>query len=869
MIISGMSWTADKTRKTFLEFFRERGHEIVPSSPLLPKGDPTLLFTNAGMNQFKPYFLGIASPPFKRAASVQKCMRAGGKHNDLDNVGYTRRHHTFFEMLGNFSFGDYFKKEAIKWAWELITDVFGLPKSRLWVTVYKDDDEAYDIWKDEIGVDESRILRLGEKDNFWEMGAQGPCGPCSEIHYDLGEEMDPNQKNPSMEGERFLELWNLVFMQFNRKEDGSLEPLPAKNIDTGMGLERILAVLQGVDSNYHTDLFMPIIEEVARITGVPYSKGQEGAPHRVVADHIRALTFSIADGIYPSNFGRGYVLRRILRRAHRFAQKIGVDEPILYRLVAVIAEIMGDAYPEVWQKKTEIEFIIKAEEEKFLATIATNLGRLKEALEAAKETGVLKGDVLFTLYDTYGLPIDLIEDYASDAGVKLDYDGFEARMAEQREKARKVVEIETQAPWTVLDENYEKSEFVGYETLTTKTKIAKYRERKDGKIDVVLFETPFYAEAGGQVGDRGVIEGDGFKLEVLDTQKFGDDIIHVCKLKEGKIQAGEVTARVDEKRRRATMRAHTATHLLHAALREILGEHVRQEGSLVEPDRLRFDFSHFKAMTDEELKKVEKLVNEKIRENIEVRIEWKTYREAVSEGAIALFTEKYGEKVRVVTIGDFSKELCGGTHTRRTGDIGFFKITKEEALQSGIRRIEALTGERAHEYALEMEEKAELLSKKLQTPVENLEKAVDKLLSRIDTLEKEKEWLQDKFSDLLAYALRSMAETAGDASLVGDVINGADTELLRKISDRLVDLKNYIIILGGTKGDKACVFIRVSESLANRFPARNLIREIGKEIGGGGGGTETKAEGGGRFPEKLEAAIRNLLEKIRLELRKV
>jgi len=860
-----MKWTADQTRKTFLEFFREREHKVVPSSPLLPKGDPTLLFTNAGMNQFKPYFLGVVPPPFKRATSVQKCMRAGGKHNDLNNVGYTRRHHTFFEMLGNFSFGDYFKKEAIMWAWELVTEVYGLPKERLWITIYRDDDEAFYIWKDEVGVDPSRILRLGEKDNFWEMGAQGPCGPCSEIHYDLGKEMDPSQKDPSMEGERFLELWNLVFMQYNRKEDGSLEPLPSKNIDTGMGLERILAVLQGVDSNYHTDLFMPLIRETERITGVPYSKGPDGAPHRVIADHVRALSFSIADGIYPSNFGRGYVLRRILRRAHRFAQKIGVDDPILYRLVAVVAEIMGNAYPEVARKKTEIEFIIKTEEEKFLSNIASNLPRLKEALESSKEKGVLEGETLFTLYDTYGLPLDLIEDYASEYGLSLDYEGFESRMAEQRERARKIVEMEVQVPWEVLDENYRKSEFRGYEVLELETRIAKYRKRDGNKVDIVLSETPFYAESGGQIGDRGIIEN-GFKAEVIDTQKIGDDIIHVARLIEGEVKPGKVRARVDERMRRATMRAHTSTHLLHAALREVLGEHVRQEGSLVEPDRFRFDFSHFKPMSEEEREAVERIVNEKIRENLEVRVEWKTHREAVEEGAIALFTEKYGEKVRVISIGDFSKELCGGTHVGRTGDIGFFKIIKEEALQSGIRRIEALTGERAHKYAMELERKIKSLSARIGSPPEQLEQALGKTLAELENLRKERDRLRDLVADFHARAVSDRFKNVRNYRIFGEFFRNADTELLRKISDRLDPGEDYIVILGGSREGKANVFIKVSENLSTFFPAKELIREIGKEIGGGGGGSPTKAEGGGRHPDRLPDAISKLVEKIKEKL---
>ncbi len=672
-----MEWTAQKVRETFLRFFEDRGHTRVPSSPLLPHGDPTLLFTNAGMNQFKAYFLGERTPPYTRATSVQKCIRAGGKHNDLDNVGFTRRHHTFFEMLGNFSFGDYFKREAILWAWGLVTEVFRLDPDRLWVSVYTEDDEAYEIWQKEVGVPEDRILRLGKKDNFWEMGEVGPCGPSSEIHYDLGPEFDPHQQNPGQEGERFLELWNLVFMEFERKPDGTLAPLPSKNIDTGMGLERLLAVLQGVDSNFHTDLFMPLIEEVERISGVPYQPDERGAPHRVLADHARALTFAIADHIYPSNFGRGYVLRRILRRAHRFGQKIGIHEPILYRLVPVVVHIMKSAYPELEQSKTEVELIVKREEERFLETLARNLPRLEEAVEDAKTTGILAGEVIFKLYDTYGLPLDLIEEVGREAGLQFDWEGFEAYLEQQREKARKA-QKETQLPeLQVVNPAYKATKFVGYETLEARSKIAKYATQ-NGRVYLVFEETPFYARSGGQEGDRGIIRGPGIEIEVQDTLKVGKDHVHIGRFVQGSRidPEAEYELRVDPGWRKPTMRAHTATHLLHAALREVLGDHVRQEGSLVEPDRTRFDFSHPTAMTEQEIRAVEDLVNEKIRENLEVRIQWMDYQRALEMGAMAIFEEKYEARVRVVSCGDFSKELCGGTHVSRTGDIGLFVIVK-------------------------------------------------------------------------------------------------------------------------------------------------------------------------------------------------
>ena len=869
-----MKWTANNVRKTFLEFFRERGHVVVPSSPLLPWNDPTLLFTNAGMNQFKPYFLGEEEPPFRRATSVQKCMRAGGKHNDLDNVGFTRRHHTFFEMLGNFSFGDYFKREAIKWAWELLTEVYGLDKNRMWATVYLDDDEAYAIWRDEIGIPEERILRLGKKDNFWEMGDTGPCGPCSELHYDQGPEFDPNQKDPSEEGERFLELWNLVFMQYNRKPDGTLEPLPNKNIDTGMGLERLLAVLQGVDSNFHTDLFMPIIQEAERITGVKYDFGEEGAPFRVLADHTRALVFAITDGIYPSNFGRGYVLRRILRRAHRFAQKIGFeDKPIIYRLAPVVVEIMGDAYPELKERKAEVELIIKKEEEKFIEHVARNLPRLREALEAARDSGIIAGEEVFKFYDTYGLPLDLIEEYADDYGVKIDWEGFDREMAKQKERAREKSTFKMELPeWKILDENYKESEFVGYKTLEITARLVKYAVNGK-KVYLVLDRTPFYAESGGQVGDKGYIsgefDGESFLFKVEDTQKFGKDIVHIGRVTHGKLpeQAVEVSARVDRDLRLAAQRAHTATHLLHKALREILGEHARQEGSLVEPDRLRFDFVHFQAVKDEEIKEIERIVNSKIIENIEVKKEWMPYREAIKQGVMALFGEKYGETVRVVSVGDYSKELCGGTHVERTGDIGFFKIVKEESVASGIRRIEAYVGHRAVQYAQENEETIKELAASLHTEPQKVITRVNKLLEEKDAAEKE----LNQLYDILASEL---FKTLEPISMNGVVVYSAPfrnlkPDVLKRIADRINEKhrgKGYVVLFGTDKNGRAHVFIRIGEDLKGRLNARELMKKISPIIQGGGGGSDLKAEGGGKKPEKVKEALDTLVEELKSKL---
>ncbi len=864
-----MKWTADKVRKTFLDFFRERGHVIVPSSPLLPKGDPTLLFTNAGMNQFKPYFLRIVEPPFTRAASCQKCMRAGGKHNDLDNVGFTRRHHTFFEMLGNFSFGDYFKKEAISWAWELLTDVYGLPKDRLWVTIFREDDEAFYIWRDEVGVPEERIVRMGEKDNFWEMGETGPCGPSTEIHYDLGPEVDPEQKSVREEGERFLELWNLVFTQYNRQPDGSLEPLPHKNIDTGMGLERILAVLQGVDSNYHTDLFMPLIREVERITGVKYKPTIEGAPHRVLADHIRALSFAIADGIYPSNFGRGYVLRRILRRAHRFAQKLDINEPVLYRLVGVVAEIMGNTYPEVRLKKTEIANIIKSEEERFIRTIARNIPRLMEAIERAKDSGVIAGEDIFKLYDTYGLPLDLIEDYARDAGVEMDIDGYNRFMAEQRQRARKAVQFEA-TPWEIFDNSYQSTDFVGYDTLETEAKIVKARKRSDGKWEIVLDKTSFYAESGGQVGDRGRITGvdDDFEFLVEDTQRIEGDIIHIGKVVKGKPEGQVVRAVVDREHRLACARAHTATHLMHAALREVLGEHVRQEGSLVEPDRLRFDFAHFQAMTQDEIRRVEQIVNEKILENIELMVEYMDYHRAIELGAIALFTEKYGQKVRVVSIGDFSKELCGGTHCKRTGDIGAFKIIKEEAAAAGIRRIEAYTGMKVLKWMWDTEDVLHEVASVLSVEPARVPVRARKLVSELEAERDKASALLDRLAASTARELKNRIQEFNGVKIVSGVVSGMDIEGLRRIADNIISAIEppFVLILGGIVKNRPSVFVRLHKSLADKLSAVALVREIGKMIRGGGGGTAEKAEGGGKDASKLESAIGSAVETVKKSL---
>ncbi len=810
---------ANEVRKIFLEFFREREHIIYPSSSLLPRGDNTLLFTNAGMNQFKIYFLAEAEPPSKRITTCQKCLRAGGKHNDLDNVGFTRRHHTFFEMLGNFSFGDYFKREAISWAWELLTKVFKIPKEKLYVSVYYKDEEAYNIWKDEVGIEEKRIFKFDEKDNFWEMGDVGPCGPSTEIYYDLGDEM--------------LELWNIVFMEFNRKSDKSLEPLPKKNVDTGMGLERLLSILEGVNNNYHTSLFMPIIKEVERITGLKYEE-EKGIAHRVIADHIRALVFAISDGIYPSNYGRGYVLRRILRRAYKFSQKLNINEPILYKLVDVVYDIMKDAYPELSNNLLVVKEIIKSEEEKYIQTIGRNVFYLYQVIESSEK--VIKGEDIFKLYDTYGIPIDLIEEYAKDKNLNLDLEGYDKLLEERKRQTREKKNLLLIEDWDYVDKNYNTSKFVGYEFLEYKTRISKYKI-KDDKIYLVLFETPFYPEGGGQVGDKGILILDNAKIHVEDTKKISSDIVLFGKL-EGKINGKlDVFAIVDQEFRKANMRAHTATHLLHSSLHRVIGEHAKQQGSLVENDRLRFDFSSSRALTEEEIEKIEKLVNQKILENLEVSWEYKKYLDAINEGAIAIFEEKYGDIVRVVSIGDFSKELCGGTHVGRTSEIGFFKIIKEEAVSSGIRRINALVGMKAYEYIREIEKNLKKASILLKTDLKELPQKVEKLIEDSKTFRQK--FLETLENYVSLYSKQVKLKEINGYKVHIEVLNNFDIESLRKLADYLYDI-DKIILLFSLENNRVIAHFRIGKNLKDKISAKNLINEvIGK-----GGGSDVKAEGG-------------------------
>ncbi len=811
------------------------------------------------MNQFKSYFMGLAQSPFPRAVSVQKCMRAGGKLNDLDQVGFTPRHHTFFEMLGNFSFGDYFKREAITWAWELITRVYGIPADRLVATVFRDDDEAYNIWRDEVGLPPERIFRLGEKDNFWEMGDVGPVGYCSEIHYDFGIAADTSQADPGQDGNRFLELWNLVFMQFFKDESGTLTPLPRNNIDTGAGLERIASVLQGVSSNYETDLFVPIIQAVEEITGV-----ERSAPHQVMADHLRALVFCIADGIYPSNYGRGYVLRRILRRAHSFAQKIGVSEPILFKLVPVVIDLMGDAYPAVRDKSAEITEIIRTEEDRFLKGITRAMPRIMEVLDRSADSGVVSGRDVFTLYDTYGVPLDLVEDYARQAGLTIDWQGFHESLGEQKSKARESSGFKLKLPrWEFSSGNSQS--FVGYEALEIETRPIAFAGGEKNDF-LALAESPFYAESGGQLPDRGLVVGDGFEFRVEDVQKIGDIAVLIGKAKGLISPDTRLFARVDARRRKAIARAHTATHLLHAAIREIVGESSLQRGSLVDEDRLRFDFSCPRPLATDELGEIERLVNEKVLENIPLVIRHMEYEAARQEGAIALFEEKYGGVVRVVEIPGFSRELCGGTHLSSTAETGLFRIVSEEAVAAGVRRISALVGMKA--WCLAREDHAIISAIGEEMGIGNshsLIKAIADTRERVASLEKTLQAIREQIArhigstiyedivggrpvNLRFMGIDTMAETrrVADTSVVFLLATGADMDMLKLIADSVRDRVRdpVVVVLFGLQNESLYIFAR---SDTEKVDAGLLARDAAALAGGKGGGNRKVGQGGARL----------------------
>ncbi len=863
-------------RTKFIDFFRERGHEVVSSSSLVPRDDPSLLFTNAGMVQFKGLYLGTEKRSYTRAVTSQKCVRAGGKHNDLENVGYTGRHHTFFEMLGNFSFGDYFKVEAIQWAWELLTKGYGLPPDKLWASVYKDDDEAFAIWEKQIGIPSDRIVRLGEKDNFWVMGETGPCGPCSEIIIDQGEGVGCGRSEcgPGCECDRYLEIWNLVFTQFDRDPQGNLTPLANPNIDTGMGLERIAAVVQGVTSNYDTDLFREIIFFAEEVAGQRYGDHwKSDVSFRVIADHARAAAFLICDGILPSNEGRGYVLRRIIRRALRFGMVLGIRDPFLHRVAGRVIEIMGLDYPELVASKGFIEGIALNEEKRFAATLYHGMKILQDSIEDLKEKKgtVIPGPVAFKLYDTFGLSPDIVQDVAREEGLKVDLEGFDHAMARQKSMSQESWKGsgEEHIPdiYRTLSNRGLGGEFQGYETLILSSEVtAILRDRKEvssaetgDEVEVLLDRTPFYGEAGGQVGDKGWLVGDGMRMKVTNTAKFGDTlIVHQGIVEQGTIEAkATVEARVDEEERRATARNHTATHLLHAALREILGTHVKQAGSLVTPQRFRFDFSHFTQVDQETLDEVERIVNRYIRDNLPLSTRLLAREEAVKTGAMAIFEERYGEQVRLVEVGDgVSKELCGGTHTRRTGDLGLFKIVSESAVGANVRRIEALTGEGALEYAQHQDTEIKNVALLLKTSPEQLEDKVERLLKDQKQREREIESLRAKLlTDRSADLLAGVREIQGAKVLVREVEAESPKEL-RDFADRIKErLQSGIVVLGARKDDKAMLLCVVTKDLTDRYKAGQIVSRLSEMVGGKGGGRPDMAQGGGSKPEELTRAL--------------
>jgi len=872
--------TSAELRQAFLDYFRARDHEVVASSSLVPADDPTLLFVNAGMVQFKDVFTGKAGRTVPRAASSQRCVRAGGKHNDLENVGYTARHHTFFEMLGNFSFGDYFKREAIGYAWEFLTKEMGLPADRLWVTVYVDDDEAADIWLGEIGVDPAHFTRIGDEpggekyksDNFWSMGDTGPCGPCTEIFYDHGPEIAGGPPGtPEADGDRYVEIWNLVFMQYDRDRSGTLNPLPKPSVDTGMGLERLAAVMQGVHSNYDIDLFQHLIRAAAAIASVA---DLDNNSLRVIADHIRSCAFLINDGVLPSNEGRGYVLRRIIRRAVRHGYQLGINEPFFYKLVAPLGEVMGDAYPELRDNRAHVERILSLEEERFAETLEQGMRLLEEDL-ANLQGKVIAGDTVFRLYDTYGFPSDLTADIARERGLEIDVDGFNAAMDAQRKRARSASQFATaQGGELQLDAC---TAFSGYDHLEdAATVVALVRDGVQVEVlesgqdgQVVLDTTPFYAESGGQVGDRGVIETETASFAVHDTQKQGGTaFVHIGALTNGALSTGDrVRARVDVHRRQTTVLNHSATHLLHAALRNVLGEHVQQKGSLVGPDRLRFDFAHYEPVTPAQLEEIESLVNAQIRANAQAQTKLMTMDDAMQSGAMALFGEKYGAEVRVLSIGDFSVELCGGTHVRHAGDIGLFKITAETGIASGVRRIEAITGEAALQWVRDSEHRLADIAGLLKGSREDAGERVAQLVEKTRVLEKELQQLKDKLASSQGSDLAAQAVEIDGIKVLAARMDGADSRVLRDTLDQLKNkLGSAAVVLATVSGDKVSLVAGVTKDQTARLKAGELVNAVATQVGGKGGGRPDMAQAGGNDPAALDSALASVEEWVRDKL---
>lgn len=855
---------SSELRQAFLDYFAAKGHEVVHSSPLIPANDATLLFTNAGMVQFKEAFLGLEQRPYSTATSTQKCVRAGGKHNDLENVGYTARHHTFFEMLGNFSFGDYFKEQAIEYAWDFLTNVLKLPKEKLWITVFEDDKESEDIWFNKIKIDQSRFSRCGEKDNFWSMGDTGPCGPCTEIFYDHGPDIPGGPPgSPEQEGDRYVEIWNLVFMQYDRSQTGELSHLPKPSVDTGMGLERIAAVMQGVSNNYDIDIFKRLISVVAKLAG---QKDHTHVSLRVIADHIRSCAFLITDGVMPANEGRGYVLRRIIRRAVRHGHQLGLREPFFFKLVQPLVDEMGDAFPELAKAQKGIEKALLKEEKQFAKTLEQGLKILEDDLSSLKGK-VIPGATMFKLYDTYGFPVDLTGDIARERGYSLDMEGFELAMARQRQLSQEASKFV--ADYSERMNIDVTTDFTGYEFFEHEATVLKIIQDSEAmeqlaegqNAAVVLDRSPFYAEGGGQVGDVGQLNfGDIGVFKVTDTKKHGDAYLHFGEVVKGTLKVGDkVFAAVDVVRRKATMLNHTATHLLHAALREELGEHVLQKGSLVEANRLRFDFAHYEAVTSEQLRKIERIVNREIRANSEAHIEIQTPKQAQESGALALFGEKYGDKVRVLSYGKFSKELCGGTHVERTGDIGFFKITSENGIASGVRRVEAITGEKALDWLENAEQQLNQVGKKVKANWDEVSDKVEQVVASNRKLEKEVARLQTKLASSAGTDLASQAEEINGVKVLAIKLESANAKTMRDTLDHLKNkLGTAAIVLASVNNSQVSITAGITKDSTSRLNAGELVNYVAQQVGGKGGGRADMAQAGGTEPENLDSALQSV-----------
>jgi alanyl-tRNA synthetase len=848
-------------RNKFLKYFENHGHTIVASSPLVPGNDPTLLFTNAGMVQFKEVFLGSEKRSYNKATTSQRCVRAGGKHNDLENVGYTARHHTFFEMLGNFSFGDYFKNKAIHYAWDFLTEVVGLPAEKLWVTVYADDDEAADIWLNDIGVDAERFTRIGTSDNFWSMGDTGPCGPCSEIFYDHGPEIEGGPPGtPEQDGDRYIEIWNLVFMQFNRDEQGVMHPLPKPSVDTGMGLERLAAIMQNVHNNYDIDLFQSLIKAAARLTD---TKDLESKSLRVIADHIRSCAFLIVDGVLPSNEGRGYVLRRIIRRAARHGHQLGCKHAFFYKLVSTLDELMGDAYPELRKHKDHVARVLQKEEERFAETLEQGMRILEDNI-TQMQGDTISGEMVFKLYDTYGFPLDLTADVAREKGLNIDQQGFEAQMQAQKTRARASSQFSASGDKLDLDE-HQSTQFNGYDESSAATRVVAIMqdgmpvEQLENQQDaiVVLEQTPFYGESGGQVGDIGSLTNNNVEFRVHDTQKQTDIYLHIGQLQSGKLAVGDsLTAAIDVDHRRAVMLNHSATHLMHAALQQVLGDHVQQKGSLVDAEKTRFDFSHYQPLTQDEIEQIETLVNDQIRMNLPTSAELMNMDEARATGAMALFGEKYGETVRVLRIGSDSVELCGGTHVQRAGDIGLFKIVVETGIAAGVRRIEALTGAGAVRRFIDTENKMDAAAQVLKASRDDLVSRIEQLSASNRNLEKELNAFKSKAASQAGGDLVTQAVDVKGIKVLAARVDGANVKTLRETVDQLKNkLGSAAIVLASSENGKVSIIAGVTKAETDRIQAGELVNVVAVPCGGKGGGRADMAQAGGNLPDKLPEAL--------------